>query len=243
MFLLNIVDKYYLYVKKRKIAPTTTPLDVPSHSIHENRILWNNYDWSKGGGEEWTENAKTYRGIDPGVWKNRLVNQMMKKYIREKSAILEIGPGAGRWSEILLNLANRLVLADISPKCLSICKERFRESKIVEYHLINDRLDFLGKESINYIWSYDVFVHINPTDIRNYLSDFQRILKPGGIGIIHHADKYSSERHARVKGYRSYMNAELFAKIVKEFQMEILEQNFELSHIPGDVISVFSKPY
>ena len=96
--------------------------------------------------------------------------------------------------------------------------------------------------SSSFIWAYDVFVHINPTDIERYMIDFRRILRPGGCAVIHHADKYSSEKFAREKGYRSYMNARLFAELVKKHQMEMIEQNYDLVHIPGDVISVFRKP-
>ena len=38
------------------------------------------------------------------------------------------------------------------------------------------------------------------------------------------------------------MNARLFAELVKKHQMEMIEQNYDLVHIPGDVISVFRKP-
>ena len=220
----------------------TFMLDVPSHTVNENKRIWNQYDWSKGAGEEWTQGAQTYKGLDPNTWKTSLINGMMSKYIKNGSAILEVGPGAGRWTEILQKLAGKLISADISEKPLALCRERFRGLENIKYYLIEGRLDFIDDNVIDFIWSYDVFVHINPTDIEKYIIDFRRILRPGGCAVIHHADKYSSEKFAREKGYRSYMNARLFAELVKKHQMEMIEQNYDLVHIPGDVISVFRKP-
>jgi SAM-dependent methyltransferase len=122
-------------------------------------------------------------------------------------------------------------LTDISETPLSLCRERVRGLENIEYHLIEGRLDFMDDNVIDFIWSYDVFVHINPIDIEKYIIDFKRILRPGGCAIIHHADKYSDEKFAREKAFRSYMNARLFAEIVKKAQMEMVEQNYNLVHI------------
>jgi len=57
--------------------------------------------------------------------------------------------------------------------------------------LITDgALSFIENNSVDYIWSYDVFVHINPTDVEKYIIEFSRILKPHGYGIIHHSMGY-----------------------------------------------------
>ena len=162
------------------------------------------------------------------------------KYIKKNSIILEIGPGAGRWSTSLQKIAKKLILTDITEKCIEICMELFKEHKNVEYKLIEKRLDFLDKNSIEYIWSYDVFVHINPFDVELYLEDFSRILKPGGISIIHHTG--SLEDYVDKKsGWKTFMGKEEFAKLVIENEMDMIEQNLELIHFPGDIISIFKK--
>ena len=118
----------------------------------------------------------------------------------------------------------------------------------IEYHLIHQRLDFISDNSIDYIWSYDVFIHINPADIEKYILDFQRILKQGGCAIIHHSNINSAEKNTRSKflnvtvGFRTYMTATIFRDLVKKCGMHIVEQNHDLPHSPLDVISVFIKP-
>ena len=128
----------------------TFMLDVPSHTVNENKRIWNQYDWSRGAGEEWTRDAQTYKDLDPNTWKTSLINEMMLKYIKNGSTILEIGPGAGRWTEILQKLADKLILADISEKSLALCRERFRGLENIEYYLIEGRLDFIADNVIKF---------------------------------------------------------------------------------------------
>ena len=238
-----IIDRLVIW-KKGQAAQT---IDLPSHKVTENRRIWNTYDWSKRG-EEWTLDAKLYKGIDPDKWKETVINEMMLKYIKNGSTILEIGIGAGRWSEVLQRVGGRVILTDISQKCIEICKDRFAYAHNIEYHLIEERLDFINDNTIDGIWSYDVFVHINPSDIEKYISDFGRILKPGAYAIIHHSNMDLREKSTRekisnvTKGLRSYMSASVFEKWIQRYGMQIIEQNYTLSHIPGDVISVFTKP-
>jgi len=237
----KIYDNYVIWKNKDSLESNndSTLIDLPSHSVKENKRLWNSYDWSKMG-EEWTDEVEQFRGLDPHVWKNNLINEMMLKYIKKKSIILEIGPGGGRWTEILQKIGTKIILADITQKCLDVCMERFQSEKNLEYKLIKNRLDFITDDSIDYIWSYDVFVHINPSNIANYIEDFKRILKPGGCAIIHHSGTINDYEDKK-KGWRSFMGREQFANLVIKNNLVIIEQNEHLVHLFGDIITVFSK--
>ena len=192
------------------------------------------------GGEEWFNTTLKEKGIDPVQWKNLLKNEVMIKYIKKDSTILEIGPGGGRWTEILQPLANKLIIADISKKCIEICKKRFELKNNIEYKLIKKRLDFIDDNVIDYIWSYAVFVHINPSDIERYLEDFSRILKPGGYATINHSGTYSEYR-GTPDGWRAYLGAKQFAELVTKHKLKIVEQTKKLVR-QGDIISVIIKP-
>jgi ubiquinone/menaquinone biosynthesis C-methylase UbiE len=226
---LRISDKYAILKSRDKQT-----IDLPSHTVEENRYVWNRYDWSQKG-EEWTNDAD-----HPNEWKRNLLEKMMIHYFKPHSVILEIGPGAGRWSEHLQKIAKHLVLVDITPACIKICKERFVSHSNIEYHVLRDNIDFMPDKSIDFIWSYDVFVHINPSDVARYVQNFGRILKSGGIAIIHHSSSYDSEESA-TRGFRSKMTTEKFAELVSKNKMRILEQNKDLVHKKGDVISVFTR--
>ena len=80
------------------------------------------------GGDEWTQYVKILQEMNPLQWKSSLINNMMLKYIKNDSIILEVGIGAGRWTEILQPLAKKLILVDISEKCIEICKNKFKNT-------------------------------------------------------------------------------------------------------------------
>jgi len=223
-------------VKRRGVV------DLPSHSVTNNLTMWNEWNWSQQG-EEWgvSDYPEGSKWKNNEEWKRALLEATVLKYFARNSVILEVGPGAGRWSFYLKDIASKLILADIAPKCLEICKERFKSNRnTVEFRLIENDLSFIPDNSIDYIWSYDVFVHINPSDILRYTNDFSRILRTGGIAIIHHAGTYKDKRDAR-KGFRANMSAEVFKHMVEENGMKVLEQNTNLVHKPGDIITVFQK--
>lgn len=235
-------DKLAIIRTKRRFlgGDTSAMLDLRINSIKHNRRVWDRFDWSCSDGEEWTLDVKRLRGLEPDQWKAALIKDMILKYVREASTVLEIGPGAGRWTQILADVAEHLILVDISEKALEACKDLFKLRSNMEYHLIDGRLDCIPSDSIDYIWAYDVFVHINPSDIDAYITDFQRVLKPGGCAVIHHAGEYPSEAD-RKAGFRAFMTSGVFASSVLNHGLTMVEQNDTAAHYPGDLISVFSK--
>lgn len=216
------------------IEPSENSMDDIDHRVEHNFEVWNNRDWSDGG-VEWTVSPK---------WKQSLIDEVMLKYIKSGKTILEIGPGGGRWTEALLQIAKHLVLIELSDRCIEVCKQRFANCRNISYFVNNGTdLSFISDDSVDFIWSFDVFVHINPKDIGHYLQQLSRILRSGGRGIIHHAkdgNKYG--------GWRSDMTAKLFADFVNRHGL-ILVTQFDswgngMYNVKGHhgVISVFEKP-
>lgn len=238
---IHHIERSLINIERDRFLTGDSTVSASYHTVEKNRSVWDSNDWSRYG-EEWTADARTFKGVDPLAWKQSLIDGMMFKYIGEDSVVLEIGPGAGRWTEILQPVCRRLLIADISEKCLSICRERFKACCNIEYHWLEEAsLPSIPDEAIDYIWSYDVFVHISPTDTEKYLIEFMRTLRPGGCAIIHHADAHLSDEEAK-SHWRSYMDRQFFAHLVEKHGFRLIEQNDSLVHKPGDLISVFQKP-
>jgi ubiquinone/menaquinone biosynthesis C-methylase UbiE len=176
-----------------------------------NTLIWNSWDWEKSAGEEWTKS--------PG-WKQALIDDVMMKYFTKGKTVLEIGPGAGKWTESLQQASRKLILVDISKKCIEMCKKRFSQCSNISYY-VNDgfNLSFLADNSINFIWSFDVFVHIAPADVENYFSEFARILKSTGRGIIHHAAE--GGLHG---GWRSSVTSQMIHGFLKKNNLKLIAQ-------------------
>ncbi len=142
------------------------------------RILqqdWLDYDW-KQLGEEWTPTPE---------WKAYIVNDVLLRYCPRGKTVLEIGPGGGRWSEVLQKTANRLVMVDVAEKSIELCRRRFSDCNNVEFFINRgDNLDFLPEQSIDFVWCFDVFVCIGLGETAGYVKGFERVLKAGGRGIV-----------------------------------------------------------
>jgi len=103
------------------------------------------------------------------------------------SVILGIGPGAGRWTDYLLDRCDRLIGSDISETYVRECERRFRNRPHASFAVGNgENLPTIESGSIDRVWSFDVFVHINKAQFSSYVAEFARVLKPGGVGLLHH---------------------------------------------------------
>jgi len=108
------------------------------------------------------------------------------------SVVMEIGPGHGRWAEFMVGRTARVVLVDISKNCLEYCRRRFADARI-ETHLSSGHdlpPGLTGR--VDFIWSFDAFVHMGRREVGLYLHEMNRVLAPGGYAVIHHANR----RHA-----------------------------------------------
>lgn len=157
-------------------------------SLEWNLKAWGEtHDWGKDG-DEWSGMA-AHCGVPYAEWKRQLVDRFLLPYARDAD-VLEIAPGHGRWSETLLRVARTATLVDLNPSCIASCQERFAEFKNVTYH-VNDGLSLsaVADESIDFVWSFDSFVHMDAPVIDGYLAECARVLRPGGHLVVHHADK------------------------------------------------------
>jgi ubiquinone/menaquinone biosynthesis C-methylase UbiE len=200
-----------------------------------NKIGWNKYDWSRGG-EEWN---------DSEAWKNSVVTHIMNKYIHPEGTVVEIGPGAGKWSSHLVKLSRQLILVDLSERVINLCTEKFRHLPNVSFHLNDGQsLPFISSNSIDYVWAFDVFVHIAPNETDKYLSEVNRILKSGGVAIIHHPNNGGHLGGFRSAVTTSYFNSRLQSynlKTVDQFSVWGGDQKFDVNAY-DDKITIFSKP-
>ncbi len=173
----------------------------------DNRERWAAWDWSQGG-HEWNVSPE---------WKNALIHDVVERWIPAGTAVLEIGPGVGRWSDVLAARAPRLVLVDVSERPLELCRERFGEVSNVEYVLSSGSdLPGVADRSIDAVWSFDVFVHVAPCDQAAYLEEIARVLVPEGIAVIHHADGRNRGLRPSRLGWRAPMSRGLFAALATE---------------------------
>jgi SAM-dependent methyltransferase len=177
------------------------------NSAAENRRRWDQWDWSRLG-EEWTASEP---------WKQAMVDEVLLPTIPPGGTVLEIGPGGGRWSVVLAPRAERLILVDVAQRPLDLVAERLGDAGNVDYVLTSgSALVGVDEASVDAVWSFDVFVHVAPVDQAGYLDEIARVLRPGGVAAIHHADGRNRGVAPSRRGWRAPMTAELFAALARE---------------------------
>lgn len=105
---------------------------------------------------------------------------------------LELSPGGGRNTERLSKLASQLIAIDYNQDPLDRTQLRLgtqRENCRISYHR-NDgsTLSMVTDHSITAIYCWDAAVHFDKAVLESYISEFARVLKPGGQGFLHHSD-------------------------------------------------------
>ena len=148
-----------------------------------NREFWDEeYDWASGGAE-WSSRW----GSTQAQWQGTILPRIRRHL--PVHTILEIAPGFGRWTQFLAGCCQRLIVVDLSAKCIDACRARFADANHIEYH-VNDGLSlpFVGDGSVDFVFSFDSLVHVEADVIESYLNELGRILKPGGAGFIHHSN-------------------------------------------------------
>lgn len=185
------------------------------NSAAENRKRWTEWDWGHGG-EEWNVSQE---------WKRALIEDVLERWIPEGAVVLEIGPGAGRWSEVLVERSSRLVLVDVSERPLELCRQRLGDAADVELVLSSGTdLPGVATGSVDAIWAFDVFVHVAPPDQAAYLDEIARVLAPGGVAVIHHSDGRNRGAFPSRHGWRAPMSRRLFAALAAERGLSVERQ-------------------
>jgi ubiquinone/menaquinone biosynthesis C-methylase UbiE len=154
---------------------------MPNVDMHH-RFWDSEYDWSRGG-DEW---SKKWGGAT-SQW-NGTIFPRIRRHLPAHT-ILEIAPGFGRWTQFLVDQCQRLILVDLSKKCISACQKRFRDRNHVEYHVNDGRsLAEIAESSVDFVFSFDSLVHVEPDVIESYVNDVARILKTDGTAFLHHSN-------------------------------------------------------
>jgi SAM-dependent methyltransferase len=151
-------------------------------SREQNRAVWEDYDWAASG-EEW---SAVWGGVRTQWW--ACLYPRLSRYLPAPT-VLEIAAGAGRFSQFLVPLARRLILVDLAPRCVELCRQRFAGLAHVECHENDGRtLPFVADGSVDFALSIDSLVHVDLATIVAYVAELARVLTPDGVAFLHHSN-------------------------------------------------------
>jgi SAM-dependent methyltransferase len=151
--------------------------------LGEIRATWDSPAGWTAAGDEW---SGPWGGTE-SQWHGALLPRIHAWVPAQR--ILELGPGQGRWSQFLKQLAEELVLVDVAEHGIEACRRRFSGSDGIEYHVGDGRtLPMLADRSVDLAFSFDSLVHAEADVLADYARELARVLKPDGIGFLHHSN-------------------------------------------------------
>jgi SAM-dependent methyltransferase len=152
-------------------------------TVADTRLYYDHFDW-RYTGEFW---ARRWGGSDM-QWYGTILPRI-HRFIPART-ILEIGPGQGRLSTYLEpHATDRLVLIDLTRRCVEGCSRRFRDNPKVQCLLGDGQsLGPIADGSVDFVFSFFSLVHADAATLRCYILDIARTLGPQGVAFLHHSN-------------------------------------------------------
>lgn len=136
-------------------------------------------------GDEWCDDGTADR-----KWERWMLAAVAEPWLRKDARLLEIGPGGGKWTVRLASQVKDVTAFDVAVTMLDRTRARCAREGHDNVSCVlgnGDGLTGVRDDSMDIVFSYDVFVHIALEDTVAYLNEIARVLKPGGVAILHHA--------------------------------------------------------
>jgi ubiquinone/menaquinone biosynthesis C-methylase UbiE len=172
---------------------------------------WNSYsaEWERRYGrqyqhlgDEWCDDGTAER-----AWEQRLFANTFAPWLAPDSRVVEIGPGGGKWTVRLAPRVQSLVCFDVAEAMLDRTRARVAQEGLTNVSFVlGNGLDMSAIESnsVDVVFSYDVFVHIALEDTVAYVAEIARILKDGGIVLLHHAVNDVRQAWDRIESHNDW---------------------------------------
>lgn len=209
----RILRKPYLLTRRIFHGPLPSKLS----NVEYNRALWDRYakEWSKTWvdlenpdiGEKERDSYVKHLGDEWGRTSHveRIVAEYIYPYITPESVVAEIGSGGGRIASRVVERAKELYCLDISSEMLKRTHAALSRYDHVRYALLKGpRLPEELGETLDFIYSFDVFVHLDLHTIWKYFKEIRRCLKSGGRAFVHTTNLKAPGGWERFAGQEKY---------------------------------------
>lgn len=116
--------------------------------------------------------------------------ELLEKYLRPQSRVLDLGGGPGRYTIALAQRAHHICLADLSPELLEIAQNKIKEfgveSQIDSVDEVNATdLSKYQSDIFDAVLAFGPFYHLTIEAERKIsVSEIRRVLKSGGLVFV-----------------------------------------------------------
>jgi SAM-dependent methyltransferase len=167
------------------------------------------------------------------VWRGeRFFVEVLLRTLPENSDVLEIGCGAGRIARHVAPAARTLIGVDIAQTMVDEARENLAGQPNVELHKVSGfALDPIADESVDVVYSHDVFCLLEPIEALAALDATRRVLRPGGVSVISfYAFDCPAWREGQLDAARSGSHTGRFgANLPRPYTIEFIRSLHELA--------------
>ena len=126
---------------------------------------------------------------------------------------LDFGCGPGRLTQALAKYFDQVDGVDISPSMIELAGELNRFPDRCHYHQNSaSDLRFFGDSSFDFIYSNITLQHVEPSITRNYIREFVRTLRPGGLLLFQLPGRRTGAR-SKVSRFMPGVGMDLYRRI------------------------------
>lgn len=161
-----------------------------------------------------------------------IVDRWILPHIDGRAVVGEIGTGGGRVARLVAPKVGQFHAFDVAPRMLDRARQELREVRGAQFHVLDSPAlpPELG-ETFDFIYSFDVFVHLDLHVQWQYLQEFHRVLKPGGRAFVHTSnltapagwERFAAQKYYRVEGFY-FMTPQAARTLIDHAGLRILEE-------------------
>lgn len=142
------------------------------------------------------------------------------------SRTVDLACGHGRHTAQIIDRAGAIILVDANQANIDACRKRFARRKNVSYYkTTGNELDGLESSSCSSVFSYDSMVHFEALDVIDYLREISRVLRPGGLALLHYSnfEAFPQNSFKVNPHWRNFFSRKMMVHFATRFSLEALE--------------------
>jgi len=184
---------------------------------------------------------------------DEVVRSFIDPYVDRDAIVGEIGSGGGRVAARVAPNSKRFYCFDISDAMLELAREALADCPNVEYVLLRKpSLPAKLAETFDFLYSLDVFVHLDLHTIWKYIREIESSLRPGGHAFLHTAnltapggwERFAAQDRYYPEGFY-FVSPEIVHALVSHTSLQIVKESQPDPHnfyLNRDYLLVLQKP-